>query len=413
MPKKTKLSDFEPVVDELDIVSHFISKDGFFKDYITYASSLTDAPAILHLWTSIGVLSALLGKDVSYRTWGAKIRYPNIELLIITPSGFYRKGTVLGIGRDAILKVNEGIIFPNEFSTEKLLSRLNKQQSGVMIVDEFGHLYGQFERSYMVGCKELFCELWDNITIKRELMKTTCNAKNPALTIIGASTAQFIENKVNQDDWEAGFWGRFLIVHAKIKQPSVRGMIIPDDILWNKIITHLTAVDILEGEADFSLIQNNIDNWIDIHESITSKETELSTFYSRSGEYLKKLSIIAQAGIDPIPVTSKRFTISKDALDMAVILSEWHRSEIAKILHEDVAFSWIDNKRRAVNRIFNEKGGKNDIVDWSDLLRCTGLTAMKFKELMDTLIVRGDYEVCEVKTTTKPKKVIKRLRGNT
>ena len=208
-------------IGEVELVEKISRFGGFFKNYINYGCPLTDAPKVLHLVTAVGVLAGAMGNRITYRSWGGGYRCPNLYLCAITPSGFYRKSTTVGIGRRLIAEVDSECILPTEFSPEALLSRLEQRGDGIFFFDEVAHLSNQLERSYMQAGRPLFAELWDNTPLTRKLIKSNYKVKNPSVSIVSGTTAQFLEGNSLTKDIESGFWGRFLLIPARVNGPKV------------------------------------------------------------------------------------------------------------------------------------------------------------------------------------------------
>ncbi len=395
---------------ERELVDRIIAYGGFFSDYIKYASPLTDVPRIMHLWVAIGTIAGILGKRVWYQSWLDNKRYPNVYILIIAPSGFYRKSSAISVGRKLVKNVLHENIMPNEFSMEKLIESLTNQPWGIFYIDEHSHLYSQFERSYMHGGKEIFQELFDNIDIERRLKRNVFKITEPSVSIVAGTTSELLlDNTIKLSDLRGGYWGRYLFISAKTKEPSPEDESNVDRVLWASLENHLkeilraTGEIDFNGEADFSLVKTDIKKWIETHEKLTEKNAQLNTFYTRSGEYLKKLSILCQLGIDSNFIF-KRVTITPDALQMAILLSEWHRQELTSIFDTELTFTWIDNAKKKVLELIDSS--KDGVIDNSVLLQRSHLSSKQLKEVLGTLLESEEIAGAQMESTGTKKKTI-------
>src|SRR3989304_3083624 len=92
----------------------------FLKAYTDYASRLTDAPPLFHLWTGIGLLATALGNEAFVWNWGRRI-CANMWIVLLAPSGVLRKTTALNIGQSVLLEQTAGVadrLWPSEWSFE-------------------------------------------------------------------------------------------------------------------------------------------------------------------------------------------------------------------------------------------------------------------------------------------------------
>ena len=249
----------------------------------------------------------------------------------------------------------------------------------------------------------MFCELWDNTPIRRELKQSTYNVPPSAITIIGGTTAQFLEDKNLMKNIETGFWGRFLFIPARFKEPPPSANPVPDVVLWDKLKGHLNLVKAMSGEVDFSHVESEMNQWVAEHEKRAESNGDLSPFFSRSGEYLKKLSIIAQAGLTPY-ISQGQLVVTPQAFKIGRMLSEWHRHELPKVFAEDMAMSWADDKMRLIRRMLNGNGGE---MEHSKVLRRSHLTASQLGQIKTTMEETDEIEFYERNTGPKPVKMWK------
>lgn len=92
-------------------------RNNFLNLWIKFLSEITDAPKIFLTFSGIVLLSGVLNKFY--------FRFPrrmhlNFYLLLLSPSTYYRKSTVLGIVHDYLEKTNPDLILPESFTVEAL-----------------------------------------------------------------------------------------------------------------------------------------------------------------------------------------------------------------------------------------------------------------------------------------------------
>src|SRR3990167_5799800 len=190
----------------------------FVEAYVQYAEQFTDSPPILHHRVALSVLSTVINRNV-WLSQGHKKIYPNLWMLIIAPSSFYRKSYTLSIGEDLVREIDTSLVLPREFSHEKLIESLQEQPHGMLIFYEFKTFMGLMERDYMSGTKSLITELYDcPLLYDRKTIKGgTTSIREPFLNILAASTMDWFVSSIKDDDMAGGFLPRFLIVTAPKK----------------------------------------------------------------------------------------------------------------------------------------------------------------------------------------------------
>ena len=108
----------------------------FVNDYMEYASTLTDAPDEFHNFMALGILSTVIGNQ-AYIPFGTNRIYPNLWIILLAQSSFFRKSTSLTLGTRLLRDMHKGgLILPDEFSREQLVQNLAKQSRGLFVWSE-------------------------------------------------------------------------------------------------------------------------------------------------------------------------------------------------------------------------------------------------------------------------------------
>ena len=183
------------------------------KDYVEYASSLTDAPKIFHVFGGLTTMAACVRKRAWVPGFGGRPLYPNIWSIFIAPSSVYRKSTALNIARDMMEEASAAIL-PEDFSREMLVEALSKSPQGCFVWSEFGSAISQFDKEYMSGIKDMLADLYDcPLSYTRMLKSGTFQVEEPYLTILGATNVDWMVDKRNiKNDMRGGFLARCLFV---------------------------------------------------------------------------------------------------------------------------------------------------------------------------------------------------------
>ena len=114
----------ERQIPAFPIESGFPSR-GFLKDFLDFASPLTEASTQFHIGTALATLSAATGRRV-YLDFGIKPIYPNLYVLVVGKSGISRKSSAIYPAKLLIDRFNKNILMWDVFSTESLYDALRK-----------------------------------------------------------------------------------------------------------------------------------------------------------------------------------------------------------------------------------------------------------------------------------------------
>lgn len=363
-----------------------MAEDSFIETYFNYASPLTDAPSDFHHFTALTIMASAIGKRV-YIPFGASRIYPNLWTVLIAPSSFYRKTTAIGIGRKILHQACPDALFPNEFTPEALMDSLEKNPTGLFIWSEFGGALANFERSYMVGTKELFTDLYDSPPEYKRLLKgKEYSIKDPCLNILTASTGEWFSSRIKEGDVKGGFLARFLYIPAYKKTKRIGIPPEPNAELGRQLTFILQQYRKLNGKADISKIKSLYDSWLfELEDSLhgEAKQEILSGFYTRLSIYTLKIALLYQISMDG------EIAISPNSLGRAISLTEGLKQNIKNILSEELIFTKEMKDQKTVLQIII----KNPGIEHGLLLRNSHLSAKQLKEVKETLIQQGSIKL--------------------
>ena len=279
---------------EIQVTSLFPS--GFVADYFKYAEPLTDAPPQFHIPAALCTLSTVVGRNV-YLQLGDKRLYPNVWALVLGKSSVSRKTTAIQPGLNLLYELNHSLVLPNDFSIEALLEHLSQQPQGLLFFSEFSVLLEMCQRSYMAGLKGLLTDLYDcRPRFTRKLKSGEYTIENGFLSMIGASTIDWLINSLREGDIRGGFMARFLYFVASEKTKSLAIPPKPDLNLRMSLIDELKAISAIRGEMEISPeARPAFEAWYLEHEKALGWELQsdlLSSFFSRLPDYCWKVAII-------------------------------------------------------------------------------------------------------------------------
>jgi len=171
-----------------------------------------------------------------------------------------RKSTALYQGKRLLRYSVAKAILADDFTPEKLASILQDNAAGLLVVSEFTRLLDMLNRDYNAGLRQMLTELYDSPdkwVIERRKEKKRC-IENAAISLLGATTLDWLEERVKARDLRGGFLARFLFLPAIERGPRVIGNPHVNIAIRESLKDHLWHVAELEGTADYSRPQIEI-----------------------------------------------------------------------------------------------------------------------------------------------------------
>lgn len=354
----------------------------FLEEYQDYCSEFTDSPTVFHHRIGYSILSTVLGRKIYFWQGHRKI-FPNLWLIIIAPSSFYRKSYSLGIAENILrqvqAKTDEKYILPREFSHERFVEILADQPRGLLVAYEFKTFMSMMSRDYMVGTQSMITELFDCPEVyDRKTKVGEHEIHEPFINILAATTIDWMKASVRDTDLTSGFLPRFLVVpftgrkeNPMAWQPehSVEKM--------DKLVSKLVSFSRLAGPCTiYADAKNYYAEWYKKFEHEWSKPSVLSPFYARIQEYTKKLAILTcvdQTGT---------ILVTKDHMETACRLADTYTRWITGIIEED--FTFTDKNQKKVLEAIKSAG--DDGITRSELIAKTRLIARTMNPIIDMFV---------------------------
>jgi hypothetical protein len=386
--------------------------NGWLGNYVEYARRLTDAPLAFHVAGGLGAMAGAVGSQLFWYGGGHREQWPNLYLLMLAPSGIMRKSTSVDLPTDALVRARPGVILDREFSPEQFIRNLADQPTSVLKEAEFGSLLERMKSSYMQGMKQRLTDLYDcQQAYERALRGADGRGERikivrPSLTIVAASTMDWLVESLTETDMRSGFMPRFLFISPKEKEPEPAGGYWADS--DTSMVTHLVKAlskmaHMNRTEVSFRRVRRRVVEWTTDAAAVAQTgeaDSNLLGLYSRLGHHLAKLCAlitVSDAGIEPT------YEVSEDAAERAIALLEWILESTARVFEERVIFSKFERlAQEALRRI----GGG---IDRSKLLKDMRCPAQDLNRLLQTLTERGQITEEAITTAGRPRKIITRV----
>lgn len=382
------------MTNEKALVQRLAAK-GFLKKYIDCYGATTDAPPLFLLAVALTIIAAAMGNSVQIPAYGGIPLYPNLWIVLVALSGFLRKTTAIRQGRNLLETAVPKRLLPDEWTPEKLVDMLADQPAGLLTAHEFSRLLRMMARDYMAGAREMLAELFDSPTsyTAATVKRGATTIQQVAISLLGATTEDWLHQSVRGDDLRGGLLPRFLFLPAQLKGQRVLPGVSPNVALQNDLVSHLEAVAQIKGTADFSKVLVPFDNWLKDYETRIASAgipAEYSGLYSRSGAYALKLAVVFQMAEQPT------LQIGSSAVENATIFLE-SVHELTRAVTERFSDSWVGKQRIVVLDLL----ARNEPMTRSQFLRaCRHLTARQLTPILETLVESGEI-VGDPKTSGK------------
>lgn len=382
--------------NESPLFEYLIPPNSYLESYVRFGMELTDAPAEFHLAVGLSTLAAVAGNKIYTNAWGTNI-FPNLWIVILAPSGFYRKSTAISIGLKALRGSCQDAVLPDDFTREKLVECLMKQPYGIIPVYEFGELLARLGRDYNAGLKEFLTAIFDGNPYKRATKRETIEIDDPALSILAASTIDWICDRITDGDMRGGFLARYLF-WPSVNKNGWKGI---SDAADMRMLDHLQDClgKFAEVSGQIQLSPSYIEEyntWVYGHEQEVNEKRlppEIMGFYTRLSTYVLKLSMLYQLAIDG------QTHMSLAALQYAINLAEHLKSHLVRLVSEEMTTTKDAKDLKRVREVIERNPG----ITKTCLLRNCHLTSQHLDPLLTTLLESNQVIVQRIETGKKPK----------
>ena len=167
--------------------------------------------------------------------WGIRL-YPNLYMMFIADTTFYRKTTAYKLGERILTTAIPHLLMPTPGSPERFqdalaghapsnFGQLPQEHQALVLEavkfaaqrglfkDEIAGLFGAFKRDYMSGMKDFILEIFDCPDfIAKETQSGLAIIRHAAPSILGVTTPAGLSGAVSHADWDNGLLPRFALL---------------------------------------------------------------------------------------------------------------------------------------------------------------------------------------------------------
>lgn len=359
-----------------------IPERGTLREYYDYAKELTDSPEHFHLFVGMGIIGTAIGRN-AWIPFGAVNLYPNIFMVLLASSSFYRKSTSLSIGRDLLRQTFTNMAMPEHLTLEKMFDILERSPTACFFPMEFASFIGMTERSYNEGMMSIITELFDNPPDYKRSTKGGGDQviEKPFTSILSASTFEWFNKKIKQSDIYGGFLARFIFVPAYKRSNFMAFPPEKDVVKTKKLKKSLGSIARIKGKVVFNDDCKRIyTNWLKAHEDQLMnhpKEGLLSGFMTRLAVYALKFSMIYHLS------ENTSLELKPQSIYRGILAVEYLKAKLFKLADETFSTPLDRELRRAYNHI--KKGGG---ITMRDFYRSMGIRSREANLVRDDLLAR-------------------------
>lgn len=362
--------------------------DGWLHDYLMAVTPLTDAPVEFHLISGLCAISAAIGNSLYVESWGQNV-FPHLWAVLVAPSSFWRKSTSINTAEALLRAAAPDALLPSDFSREKFLRILSEKPAGLLTVKEFGGFLAALGRDYMGGMKENLTELYDGPDVfTRALQSGEITVARPAVTILAATTLDWLEGRITDGDLRGGFLARFLFVTASAKASS-KGLTQGMDYLERmRLVDGLKEISERPGaKVEYAKgVREMLDDWMQGWEAEVGKtnhRSDLSGFAVRLQTYALKLAMIYRASNTVGDESASGAVIDEVSARQAIAYCRVLWANVAGLIDDEIAITREAKELRRVVSIVGEGASK------SDALKLSKMRVKDFDAVVDTLVQSG------------------------
>lgn len=233
---------------EEDRLYRLLPEGSWLKLWADYTRE-TEPPLSYHLFCSLGVIGAALGRKV-WIDWGPYQIWPSYCVILIGPTGRVKKTTAIDIAKNLIADKALCPIMADKITSESLASSLVKNGGWQLIyAPELSVFFGR--QRYNEGLTTTILRLLDcppSYTVSTQ-SRGEEEISKPTLTVLGGSTLSLLSSSTPQEVLSSGFLNRFILV---VENDTSR--IFPRPHLGSRALIEakLSPLSTYEGEITYS-----------------------------------------------------------------------------------------------------------------------------------------------------------------
>lgn len=188
--------------------------------FVTWLTPQIEAPALYVEWTAIAALSAALRRNVCIprrilRNWEVT---PALYIIFVAPPGIVKKSSTLSHAKNFLDSLTNVTRVPDALTKEALIDFMQQDNCVTILSSEFSTLLHKSKNEMY----EMLTELFDGKDEFKEktLMRGEIVIFKPAISIIAATTPEWLGGQISTSTVGSGFISRVIIVYEDTIDPD-------------------------------------------------------------------------------------------------------------------------------------------------------------------------------------------------
>lgn len=422
LPETTVIPTMKENIEEIKFNIDSLN-DSNFKRMINYFDSFSTSPIEYILTSQLASLSGAIGKYPFIEITKSLNIYLNVWAVLIGPSTIMKKTTAINNSIDELnriakreyklyidnynqyqselaaakekknklfnkpLPLRDYYLFPNDSTIESLSDILSYSKRGLLVHSEFGSLLSQLNRGYSGDSKQFLTTIYD-VPETWEVSRATKEnilLQRPFISILGASTIDWVKENSNPSDLRSGFLARFLY--------SIRNR--PD----KRFMPLLRLRELTKQSENYIDVREIYEYLISFREpaklEITNKAVDLHCEYDEQSYYemlnlsneneasfKARLLIYALKFAGIIAITDRRNQITFNDMKDALNITNYFKRNVERLLNNEMTQTEFIRSENKIIDILKSNGGK---VQHSNLLQLSNMKARELTEVIRNL----------------------------
>jgi len=320
-----------------DEVLNYIPEEGFFRIYYEMTKETEVCPRF-HFFVGACIIGATIARKISFQRSSADIfptLFPNPWIILVAPQGAGHKTAALSVGRKILTKLPQHLqprVMAAKLTPEALVKTLaspniNVQNiqlpagmnpnilkpasTGLLYSTEIGVLLGK--EKYNTGMIALLTELYDchEEWVSETIMRGDQRLFNVCLSLLGASTPDWLQSMLPADAFKGGFMSRLLLVSMPVgwEKRRVADPPKPAPALREQLIEILTDIGGRAGKMTWTKEAKDFFEYWYVNLDREGFTGPVAAYLERKQDHLLRLAIILQLTL------SDDLTLTKETLE--------------------------------------------------------------------------------------------------
>jgi hypothetical protein len=351
----------------VDAIEKYIPTEGLFRIYHNYTMGNEICPRF-RFYAFAAAVGSLVKRKVSFQRSSYNLfptLYPNPWIVLVAPQGRGHKSAALSIAKKMIMRLEQKYqprLMASKLTPEalvkalaaqaltaeimknvdpNLISIVKKPAQALLYSSELGVLLGK--EKYNQGMIALLTDLYDTPDewISETVMRGDQRLYDVCLSIMGASTPDWMQTMLPADAFKGGFMSRLLLIgypetwSIRIADPPP-----PDEKLGVEVLERLDDIAKLEGAINWTTdAKNYFESWY--CELKDPEPGPKAAYLERKQDHILRLAILIQLGWGP------QLVLTKEAIEHSMALIHAIEPDTLRM----VEYISVEPRMRFVQRI--------------------------------------------------------------